>query len=70
MVSKSKRKSLYFCLSTDTKPSLAGNGDALIEMDTGKAYFFDAENSMWRTIGGEIGAAVVGAAIVGTDTAG
>lgn len=70
MLSKSKQRSLYFCLAADAKPSAAGNGDALIEMDTGKAYLYDAENSTWRNIGGETGAAVVGTAIVGTDTVG
>ena len=33
----------YYGLSTDTKPA-AGNGDAFIEMDTGKVYFYDAES--------------------------
>lgn len=38
-----------FCLSTDTKPidSSINNGRPLIEMDTGKIYFFSAENKEW-----------------------
>lgn len=36
------------CLSTDNKPEQAYNGSQLIEMDTGKVYFFDAENGEWR----------------------
>lgn len=36
------------CLSTDTKPINVANGSSLIEMDTGKVYFFDAENGEWR----------------------
>lgn len=40
-------------LSTDTKPEKIGdnnigNGSLYIEMDTGKIYFYDAENKQWR----------------------
>ena len=42
------------CLSTDTKPT-AGilNGSCLIEMDSGKVYFFDESGSQWLEFGGE-----------------
>ena len=44
--------STYFGLSTDTKPTESvGNGSAFLEMDTGKIYFFDAENVTWREWG-------------------
>lgn len=43
-------------LSTDTKPDETkdgvGNGAAFIEMDTGKLYFYDAENTQWVEFGG------------------
>ena len=35
-------------LSTDTKPIDADNGCIFIEMDTGKIYFYDKENTQWR----------------------
>lgn len=36
------------CLSTDTKPtSDIENGSSLIEMDSGKLYFYDAESGDW-----------------------
>ena len=35
-------------LSTDTKPTDADNGCIFIEMDTGKIYFYDAENKQWK----------------------
>lgn len=44
-------------LSTDTKPTdktegiRIQNGSVFIEMDTGKKYMFDAENSQWKLIG-------------------
>ena len=34
-------------LSTDTKPTSVGNGSIFIEVDTGNAFFFDAENYLW-----------------------
>lgn len=41
-----------FGLSTDTKPTEGvGNGSAFLEMDTGKIYFYDAENTTWREWG-------------------
>ena len=52
MVSKSKKQAVYYCLSTDTKPSLAGNGDVLIEMDTDKVYLYDADGAEWLEVGG------------------
>ena len=34
----------WYCKSTDTKPTgVAINGQPLVEMDTGKIYFRDAE---------------------------
>lgn len=48
---KAERQVDYFhgyCLSTDTKPTGVANGSCIIEMDTGKIYFFDAENGQWR----------------------
>lgn len=39
------------CLSTDTKPTKdIPNGSALIEIDTGKGYLFDAENEEWHEL--------------------
>ena len=36
-------------LSTDTKPTEnITNGSIFIEMDTGKIYFYDKENTQWR----------------------
>ncbi len=38
----------YFGLSTDQKPTEnVSNGDCFIEMDRGKIWFFDKENSAW-----------------------
>ena len=41
------------CLSTDTKPT-AGilNGSSLIEMDTGKVYFYDEAGAQRLEFGG------------------
>ena len=37
------------CLSTDTKPTTGiFNGSKLDEMDTKKAYKFDAQSATWR----------------------
>ncbi len=40
-------------LSTDTKPTetdgkTIGNGSTFIEIDTGKIFFYDAENEEWK----------------------
>ena len=35
-------------LSTDSKPTNAGNGWLFLEMDTCKKYLFDADNETWR----------------------
>lgn len=37
------------CLSTDSKPTGGDlfNGSKLIEMDTGKTCYYDAENETW-----------------------
>lgn len=42
--------STYFGLNSDTKPTddTVGNGSAFVEMNTGKLYFYDAENSEWK----------------------
>lgn len=38
----------YYGKSTDSKPTAGiGNGSVYIEMDTGKAYFYDAAASAW-----------------------
>ena len=45
---------VYYCLSTDI-PKPSGdipNGRCLIEMDTGKVYFYDKENATWIEFGG------------------
>ena len=51
---------IWYCKSTDTKPTRdATNGQALVEIDTGKIYHFDAEGESgsewfeWTTGGGE-----------------
>ena len=46
-------------LSTDTKPNKIGdnnigNGSIFIEIDTGKIYFYDGENTQWLEFGGEV----------------
>ena len=41
----------YYGLSTDAKPTDALNGACFIEMNTGKIYFFDADNATWREWG-------------------
>lgn len=40
------------CLSADSKPTGSDiyNGSELIEMDTGKGYLYDAQNSTWREV--------------------
>lgn len=46
------RTTTYYGLSTDTKPTDGvGNGSAFLEMDTGKIYFYDVENTTWREWG-------------------
>ena len=39
----------YTGLSTDTKPTDAEvpNGSVFVEIDTGKAYFFNADGAAW-----------------------
>ena len=41
------------CLSSDTKPvgDNIANGSSLIEMDTSKIYFYDAQNGEWKEWG-------------------
>ena len=45
-----------WCLSSDLKPT-AGvlNGSCLVEMDTGKVYFFDEAGARWREFAGDAG---------------
>ena len=39
----------YYGLSTDTKPTKnVINGAAFFELNTGKIFFFDKENELWR----------------------
>ena len=38
----------YRGLEADKAKVQPENGDAYIEMDSGKLYFYDAQNSMWR----------------------
>jgi len=47
-----ERKSGY-CVAADTKPTggSIANGSRLIEMDTGKVFFFDAESGEWDEFG-------------------
>lgn len=45
---KTQAKIAGACLSGDTKPTDVDNGSVMLEMDTGKVYFFDEENSQWR----------------------
>lgn len=53
MVSKQRQNRVFYCLSTDTKPTgWVGNGDVLIEMDTGKVFLYDAEGAEWLEVGG------------------
>lgn len=38
-------------LSTDIKPiERVGNGSIFIEMDTGKVYMFDEQNTEWKEL--------------------
>ena len=38
----------WYCLSTDTKPTEGvGNGDPLLEIDTGVEFRFDADGDQW-----------------------
>ena len=69
-----ERPILLFWLSTDEKPTDVLNGSMFVEMDTSKYYFFSGQTNEWleQSGGGDTptGVAVVGTAIVGTDTAG
>ena len=71
-----ERPMLLFGLSTDEKPLDVLNGSMFVEMDTSKYYFFSGETKEWLEQAGggggdtPTGVAVVGTAIVGTDTAG
>lgn len=40
---------VYVCKSTDDKPTTeVGNGDIVIEIDTGKYFIFDADGAAWH----------------------
>ena len=41
-----------FGLSTDSKPTGTdvANGSVFIEMDTGKAYFYNAQRAVWMEV--------------------
>lgn len=42
----SKLGDTYYCKSTDTKPvGCISNGQKLMEIDTGKIYYFDADGA-------------------------
>lgn len=45
-----KHTQTFYLRSDDPKPSGVENGTRIIEVDTGKDYRFDAENSTWRNI--------------------
>lgn len=48
---KTSMRSVYYCLSKDTKPTTGvENGDGLIEMDTGDWYLFDETIKNWHKI--------------------
>lgn len=55
-------------LSTDTKPTDCPNGSKVNEIDTGKQYLFDAENSVWyeTTVSGGCGSATIDTQVNGT----
>lgn len=57
MVTFTNNQGFGVCLEADTPKPTDGvrNGDMLLEMDTGKIYLFDQENSEWLewTNGGE-----------------
>lgn len=42
----------FYGLAADEKPvgDDIANGSVFIEIDTGKAYFYDAENKTWREV--------------------
>lgn len=45
-----KHTQTFYLRSDDPKPSGVENGTRIIEVDTGRDYRFDAENSTWRNI--------------------
>lgn len=46
-VSAYEEPKVALCLSTDEKPLDMENGSLLLEMDTGKVYFFDKDGTQW-----------------------
>ena len=51
-VKKDGVPTVYYGLSTDTKPTDGvDNAARFIEMDTGKVYLFDAEGVEWLEVG-------------------
>ena len=50
MVTVDNGTTTYNGLSTDEKPINGRNGDAYIEIDTGKLFMYDAENAEWKEL--------------------
>lgn len=50
MVTSDNLTSNYSGLATDIKPTNGRNGDTFVEMDTGKLFMYDEENSEWVEI--------------------
>ena len=50
LITASKIKDGAFYLTTDTNRLYVGNGSTFLEIDTGKVFIFDKENSIWREI--------------------
>ena len=51
MVSLAESTSDYKCVSTDTKPTNVLTNSLMLELDTGKFYYFDGTE--WQPVGGE-----------------
>lgn len=50
-ISDNNHPTTYYGLSTDQKPiKNVINGAVFIEIDTGKPYLFDRQNSLWREV--------------------
>lgn len=50
-VRKKGQPTEWYALSTDTKPTEGvGNGDPLIEIDTGHVFLFDADGAEWDQV--------------------
>ena len=42
-----RQRQTLFGLSGDSKPTDVGNGSVIVEMDSGKLYFFNADAGTW-----------------------